>query len=206
MFVLDFLQRVLSAMPGAVSQGVLWGIMTLGVYLTFRILNVADMTVDGSFAAGGSLAAILIVKGMNPYFSLFFVFFMGLACGAATGFMTTKLKINILLASILTQIALYSINIRIMGKANTPMLGIDTMMTLFVRGFVHLVAIFKGIKNADDFEELFDYVVIDFGYHHCYDNNNCHILVFWDGIRFCNPCHRKQRKYGSGAWSEHRHH
>ena len=147
MFVLDFLQRVLSAMPGAVSQGVLWGIMTLGVYLTFRILNVADMTVDGSFAAGGSLAAILIVKGMNPYFSLFFVFFMGLACGAATGFMTTKLKINILLASILTQIALYSINIRIMGKANTPMLGIDTMMTLFVRGFVHLVAIFKRIKN-----------------------------------------------------------
>ena len=91
MFVLDFLQRVLSALPGAVSQGVLWGIMTLGVYLTFRILNVADMTVDGSFAAGGSLAAILIVKGMNPYFSLFFVFFMGLACGAATGFMTTKL-------------------------------------------------------------------------------------------------------------------
>lgn len=158
MFVLDFLQRVLSAMPGAVSQGVLWGIMTLGVYLTFRILNVADMTVDGSFAAGGSLAAILIVKGMNPYFSLFFVFFMGLACGAATGFMTTKLKINILLASILTQIALYSINIRIMGKANTPMLGIDTMMTLFVRGFVHLVAVFKGIKNADDFEGLFDSV------------------------------------------------
>ena len=148
MIILDFLQRVLSALPGAVSQGVLWGLMTLGVYLTFRILNVADMTVDGSFAAGGAITAILIVKGMNPFFC------MGLACGAVTGFMTTKLKINILLASILTQIALYSINIRIMGKANTPMLGLDTMMTLFVTGIGHIVALFKGIHDEEAFEEL----------------------------------------------------
>lgn len=157
MLFLDFLQRVLSALPGAVSQGVLWGVMTLGVYLTFRILNVADMTVDGSFAAGGAITAILIVKGMNPYLTLIFVFFIGLACGAVTGFMTTKLKINILLASILTQIALYSINIRIMGKANTPMLGLDTMMTLFVAGIAHILAFFKGIKG-DDFEDFLDSV------------------------------------------------
>ena len=76
MIILDFLQRVLTALPGAVSQGVLWGVMTLGVYLTFRILNVADMTVDGSFAAGGAITAILIVNGMNPYFTLLFVFFI----------------------------------------------------------------------------------------------------------------------------------
>lgn len=154
MIILDFLQRVLTALPGAVSQGVLWGVMTLGVYLTFRILNVADMTVDGSFAAGGAITAILIVNGMNPYFTLLFVFFMGLACGAVTGFMTTKLKINILLASILTQIALYSINIRIMGKANTPMLGMDTMMTLFVTGICHIIALFKGVQGEEAFEEL----------------------------------------------------
>lgn len=158
MFVLDFLQRVLSALPGAVSQGVLWGVMTLGVYLTFRILNVADMTVDGSFAAGGAITAILIVKGMNPFLTLIFVFFMGLACGAVTGFMTTKLKINILLASILTQIALYSINIRVMGKANTPMLGMETMMTLFVIGIARVAAFFKGVKNPDDFENFYDSV------------------------------------------------
>ena len=121
---------VLFAMEGAVAQGILWGLMTLGVYLTFRILNVADMTVDGSFAAGGAVTAILIVKGMNPVLTLLFVFIAGMLCGLATGFMNTKLKINILLASILTQIALYSINIRIMGKANTPLLGNSTMMSM----------------------------------------------------------------------------
>ncbi|MEE0885412.1 MAG: ABC transporter permease [Treponema sp.] len=124
------MMAVLFAMEGAVAQGILWGLMTLGVYLTFRILNVADMTVDGSFAAGGAVTAILIVKGMNPVLTLLFVFIAGMLCGLATGFMNTKLKINILLASILTQIALYSINIRIMGKANTPLLGSSTMMSM----------------------------------------------------------------------------
>lgn len=121
---------ILFAMEGAVAQGILWGLMTLGVYLTFRILNIADMTVDGSFAAGGAVTAILIVHGMNPVLTLFFVFIMGMICGLVTGFMNTKLKINILLASILTQIALYSVNIRIMGKANTPLLGCQTMMSM----------------------------------------------------------------------------
>ena len=120
---------ILSAMEGAVSQGILWGLMTLGVYFTFRILNVADMTVDGSFATGGAITAVLICKGMNPVLTLIFVFITGTICGSVTGFMNTKLKINILLASILTQIALYSINIRIMGKANTPLLGNPTMMS-----------------------------------------------------------------------------
>lgn len=120
---------ILSAMEGAVSQGILWGLMTLGVYFTFRILNVADMTVDGSFATGCAITAVLICKGMNPVFTLLFVFIAGTICGLITGFMNTKLKINILLASILTQIALYSINIRIMGKANTPLLGNPTMMS-----------------------------------------------------------------------------
>ena len=120
---------ILSAMEGAVSQGILWGLMTLGVYFTFRILNVADMTVDRSFATVGAVTAVLICKGMKPVLTLIFVFITGTICGFVTGFMNTKLKINILLASILTQIALYSINIRIMGKANTPLLGNPTMMS-----------------------------------------------------------------------------
>lgn len=120
---------ILFAMEGAISQGILWGLMTLGVYLTFRLLNVADMTVDGSFAAGGAITAVLITKGMNPLLTIIFVFAAGALCGLVTGFMNTKLKINILLASILTQIALYSINIRIMGRANTPLLGNPTMMS-----------------------------------------------------------------------------
>ena len=78
---------ILSAMEGAVSQGILWGLMTLGVYFTFRILNVADMTVDGSFATGGAITAVLICKGMNPVLTLIFVFITGTICGFVTGFL-----------------------------------------------------------------------------------------------------------------------
>ncbi|MGP1458390.1 MAG: ABC transporter permease [Treponema sp.] len=120
---------VLLAMEGAVSQGILWGLMTLGVYLTFRILNIADMTVDGSFAAGGAVTAALIVRGMNPALTFVFVFTIGALTGLTTGFMNTKLRINILLASILTQIAMYSINIRIMQKANISLIGQNTLMS-----------------------------------------------------------------------------
>ena len=128
---------ILNAMEGAVSQGVLWGLMALGVYLTFRILNVADMTVDGSFAAGGAVTAVFLTRfGVNPLFVLLISFVMGTICGLITGLMNTKLKINILLASILTQIALYSVNIRIMGRANTPLLGSTTLITL-VKSITH---------------------------------------------------------------------
>lgn len=120
---------VILAIQGAFSQGVLWSVMTLGVYLTFRILDIADLTVDGSFATGGAVAGILVFKGFNPYLALMVAFFVGMICGFVTGLMHTKLKIHVLLASILTMIALYSINIRIMGRANTPLLGATTMIT-----------------------------------------------------------------------------
>ncbi|MBP3771730.1 MAG: ABC transporter permease [Treponema sp.] len=119
---------ILGAAEGAVAQGLLWGIMTLGVYLTFRILNIADMTCDGSFALGGSTCAILVTKGMNPLLAVFIAAFTGLIAGFATGIMHTKLKIHEILAGILSMIALYSINIRIMGKSNTPLLGVQTIM------------------------------------------------------------------------------
>ena len=121
--------NVLLAMQGAVAQGVLWGIMTVGVFMTFRILNIADMTCDGSFALGGSTCAILIVKGHSPLFALLISFFAGMIAGLATGFLHTKLKIHEILAGILSMIALYSINIRVMGKANTPLLGVTTLMS-----------------------------------------------------------------------------
>jgi putative ABC transport system permease protein len=123
------ISSIFGAAGGAVAQGLLWGIMTLGVYLTFRILNIADMTCDGSFALGGSTCAILVTKGMNPLLAVFISFFTGLIAGLATGIMHTKLKIHEILAGILSMIALYSINIRIMGRSNTPLLGIDTVMT-----------------------------------------------------------------------------
>jgi len=120
---------IIGAAQGAVAQGLLWGIMTLGVYLTFRILNIADMTCDGSFALGGSTCAILVTKGINPLLAVLISFLTGLIAGLATGIMHTKLKIHEILAGILSMIALYSINIRIMGRSNTPLLGVDTVMT-----------------------------------------------------------------------------
>lgn len=121
---------MLLAIEGAISQGVLWGLMTLGVYITFRILNFADMTVDGSFALGGAVSAILIVKGVNPWLSLIPAILVGMIAGGVTGVLHTKIKIPEILAGILTMIALYSVNIRIMGKANTSLLGETTVMTL----------------------------------------------------------------------------
>lgn len=126
---------ILGAAQGAVAQGLLWGLMTLGVYLTFRILNIADMTCDGSFALGGSTCAILVTKGVNPLAAVFIAFLTGLVAGLATGLMHTKLKIHEILAGILSMIALYSINIRIMGKSNTPLLGVETLMTKMQSAF-----------------------------------------------------------------------
>jgi putative ABC transport system permease protein len=123
---------ILLAMEGAVSQGILWGIMALGVYLTFRILDIADMTVDGSFATGGAITAVFVVHGLDPLLALFVAFVVGMITGLVTGLLHTKLKIHILLAGILSMIALYSINIRIMSGPNTPLLGASTVMS-FIR-------------------------------------------------------------------------
>ena len=120
---------ILLAIQGAASQGVLWGIMALGLYITFKVLDFADLTVDGSFALGGAVSAVLLVNGCNPFLSLLVAFLAGALAGLATGLLHTKLEIPGILAGILTMIALYSINIRIMGKANTPLLGVDTIMS-----------------------------------------------------------------------------
>lgn len=156
---LDFLLSVFRSLPAAVSQGVLWGLITLGVYISFRLLNMADMTVDGSFAAGGAVTAVLITHGMNPYLTLTVVFFVGLLCGLMTGFMTTKMRINVLLSGILSQIALYSINIRIMGRPNTPLIGCPTMMSKFTGWITNMVAHSKGIDPASEaFEQLSKFI------------------------------------------------
>ncbi|WP_143750798.1 ABC transporter permease subunit [Clostridium merdae] len=122
------LMNLLGAVHGAVAQGVLWGIMTLGVYITFRILDFPDLTVDGSFATGGAISAILTESGMNPFLTLLFAMAGGMACGFITGFLNTKMKIPGILAGILTMTALYSINLRVMhDRANVPLLGVDTV-------------------------------------------------------------------------------
>ena len=106
------------ALPGNVAQGIIWGIMALGVYITYRLLDFADLTVDGSMVTGGAVAVVLIRGGMHPVLALVFAFLTGMAAGFVTGILHTALGIPGILASILTQISLYSINLGIMGKAN----------------------------------------------------------------------------------------
>ena len=109
---------LLRACPGGLAQGLIWGIMALGVYMTFRMLDIADLTVDGSLATGGAVCIMLVLKGWNPHLALMMSMVAGMLCGLVTGLLHTKLGIPDILAGILTQISLYSINLNIMGKAN----------------------------------------------------------------------------------------
>ena len=108
------------AMPGSIAQGMIWGVMALGVYITFRLLDFADLTVDGSIATGAAVSVMLIRAGVSPLVTLPIAFLAGALAGMVTGLLNTALGIPGILASILTQISLYSINLNIMDKANQP--------------------------------------------------------------------------------------
>jgi len=115
---------------GALSLGLLWSMMALGVYITYRVLNIADLSVEGTLTLGAAVTAQMIYSGQNPYLGMLLSFGAGLLAGLATGLLHTKLKIPALLSGILTMIALYSINLRVMGKANLSLLRLDTAYTL----------------------------------------------------------------------------
>ena len=118
-----------NAIFGSFEAGAIYALMALGVYLSFRILDFPDMTVDGSFVTGASIAAVLIVGGMNPFLATIAAILAGFIAGCVTGLLHTKGKINPLLSGILMMIALYSINLRIMGKSNVPLLQEETIFT-----------------------------------------------------------------------------
>lgn len=120
---------MLTSLLGAISQGILWGIMVLGVYITYKLLDIADLTVDGSFATGGAVCAVAIVAGVDPALAIVLGMLAGGVCGLVTGLLTTVLKIPAILSGILTQISLWSVNLRIMGKSNTPLLQNETIFT-----------------------------------------------------------------------------
>ena len=118
MEIIARLANLPGALPGACAQGLIWGIMAIGVYLTYRILDVADLTVDGSFGTGGAVCVMCLLSGMNVWAALLVAVLAGLATGLVTGLLHTFMGIPAILAGILTQLALYSINLKIMGKAN----------------------------------------------------------------------------------------
>ena len=123
---MDFLTSLVNSMPGAVAQGLIWGIMAIGVYITYRILDVADLTVDGSLGTGGAVCVVLVLNGVPVGVALVAATLAGMLAGLVTGLFHTACGIPAILAGILTQLALYSVNLRIMGfgtgggKANLP--------------------------------------------------------------------------------------
>ncbi len=128
--IIKIATALLLAGVGAVWQGLFWAILAIGVYISFRILDFADMTSEGSFALGGCVSATVIVSwGWNPFLSLLIAVIAGMLSGVVTGLLHTKLKIPAILSGILSMIALYSINLRIMGQANTSLLGEKTVIS-----------------------------------------------------------------------------
>lgn len=142
----------LYALIGALEQGFAFGIMVIGVYLTFRVLDFPDLTVDGSLPLGASVSAVSITHGVSPALSLLLAMAAGFAAGMVTGILNTKFKILHLLASILTMTALYSINIRVMGGPNVSLLGSTTLLDLLapwgLPGYVTAPIAFAAIALA----------------------------------------------------------
>ncbi len=129
-----------NALPGAISQGLIWGIMALGVYITFRILDTADMTVDGSLATGGAVCVMLLRAGCNAWLCILVAFLVGALTGLVTALLHTKCGIPAILSGILSQLALYSVNLRIMsGKSNQPV-SVDKYSLLVSQRYVRSIS------------------------------------------------------------------
>lgn len=131
-----------NALPGNIAQGLIWGIMALGVYITFRLLDFADLTVDGSFATGAAVTVMMTINGYNIWVSLLCACIAGLLAGLCTGLLHTKLGIPPILAGILTQIALYSINLNIMQRHANQALSADKYnLVLSSRNLTHAIIV-----------------------------------------------------------------
>ena len=130
---------LIAALPGAVAQGLIWGIMAIGVYLTFRILDIADLTVDGTMCTGGAVCIMMMLSGHNVWTAMLAATIAGMLAGLVTGIFHTFMGIPAILAGILTQLSLYSINLKIMGKANQA-INVDKY---------NLLVSLRHIKNSD---------------------------------------------------------
>ena len=115
------MEQLLNSLPGAVSLGLIWGIMAIGVYITFKILAISDLTVDGTVCTGAAVCTMLMINGANPGVAMIGAIIAGALCGLVTGFLHTVLDIPAILAGILTQLMLWSVNLKIMGQANRPL-------------------------------------------------------------------------------------
>ena len=137
------IMALISALPGAASQGLIWGIMAIGVYITFRTLDIADLTVDGTMCTGGAVCIMMMMNGHNVWVAMLAAFIAGMLAGFATGFFHTFMGIPAILSGILTQLALWSVNLKIMGKSNQA-LNVDKYNLLVSLRYIKGVSIFKN--------------------------------------------------------------
>ena len=137
------IMALISALPGAAAQGLIWGIMAIGVYITFRTLDIADLTVDGTMCTGGAVCIMMMMNGHNVWVAMLAAFIAGMLAGLATGFFHTFMGIPAILSGILTQLALWSVNLKIMGKYNQA-LNVDKYNLLVSLRYIKGVPIFKN--------------------------------------------------------------
>ena len=137
------IMALISALPGAAAQGLIWGIMAIGVYITFRTLDIADLTVDGTMCTGGAVCIMMMMNGHNVWVAMLAAFIAGMLAGLATGFFHTFMGIPAILSGILTQLALWSVNLKIMGKSNQA-LTVDKYNLLVSLRYIKGVPIFKN--------------------------------------------------------------
>ena len=135
---------LLNAMPGAVAQGLIWGIMAIGVYITFKIQDVADLTVDGTMSLGGAVCVTLIASGQNIWVAILAATISGMLAGLITGIFHTKMGIPVILAGILTQLGLYSINLKILGGKSNQAISADKYDLIVSLRYVKNVAFYKN--------------------------------------------------------------
>ena len=137
------IMSLVNALPGAAAQGLIWGIMAIGVYITYRILDFADLTVDGSLCTGGAVCIMMMLNGQNVWVAMFAALLAGMVAGCVTGLLHTFMGIPAILSGILTQLGLYSINLKIMGKANQA-INVDKYSLLVSLRFIRNVPLFKN--------------------------------------------------------------
>ncbi|MGN0326049.1 MAG: ABC transporter permease [Lachnospiraceae bacterium] len=135
--------NLINAMPGALAQGLIWGITSIGIYITYRILDVADLTVDGSLCTGGAVCIMMMLSGHNVFVAMLVATLAGMLTGLVTGFLHTSMGIPAILAGILSQLGLYSINLKIMGKANQA-INVDKYDLLVSLRYIKKVAFYKN--------------------------------------------------------------
>ena len=138
------IMNLLNSMPGAAAQGLIWGIMAIGVYITYKLLDLADLTVDGTMCTGGAVCIMMMLKGYNVWFALFVAFLAGMIAGFVTGFFHTFLGIPAILAGILSQLGLYSINLRIMDNKANQAINVDKYDLLVSLRYIKNVPFYKN--------------------------------------------------------------